>query len=879
MTAPTEMDFTEFFQAATRSTRFPSGTTPYDYQRRLACGERLADTAEIDWLKDGTKCESKLIAIPTGLGKTASVVLAWLWNRALQGRSDWPRRLVYCLPMRTLVEQTDGCIREWIKNLKETGLCPADQLPEVHILMGGEDAAQWDLQPEKNAILIGTQDMLLSRALNRGYGMSRYRWPMHFGLLNTDCLWVMDETQLMGVGLTTTVQLDGFRQELWQPVRPCLSWWMSATSAKEVFNTTDRRELGITSPECFPKDSDALTDLGNRLNAEKQIECIPIRPKAATILKSHQAGRITLLIANTVASALGLHQEIGAELDKRQAVGNKKTKSTESEAIPELYLLHSRFRARDRDGILKHIQSFQKQQPKDGSPVPDHPGIIIVSTQVIEAGYDLSSSALWSEIAPWASVIQRLGRLNRDGLCKDAKAFFWMPKPETKSENSADSPNAQRLGPYDKKAVETAKALLSELTERLSRETSYSKALDEIQSSPAAINALETPITHAIRPDDLHGLFSTEPDLAGGFTNIASYVRDGDRNSDVTVYWREFKGTPPEDIDEPDRNEIVSVPFFDFQKFLTAQKCQAFLWDEDGEHWNRISFFEIIPGMTLLLPRSIGGYSAKTGWTGRREDQPMIWPPEKQRKPRRLFGEGESETGWESLPQHTDAVCRAVEYLFGVVGISDDLVASAILAARWHDVGKAHIRWQTPLICSAPSGVPAPWGKFTDITGFRPGFRHEALSLLCAWSFWPHGPKGLTALALYLIASHHGKVRTTLRSIGDGGDLFGLLESDEPLLLPGFADTPFAIDTSRKSFAGDGRFDWEGMAYIPEKPSWASIIDELLGPAWRDDSTTTNSVPVNEPRKLGPFCLAYIETLFRAADARASRGEFLPTRA
>ena len=42
--------------------------------------------------------------------------------------------------------------------------------------------------------------MLLSRALNRGYGMSRYRWPMHFGLLNNDCLWVMDEVQLMGRG-------------------------------------------------------------------------------------------------------------------------------------------------------------------------------------------------------------------------------------------------------------------------------------------------------------------------------------------------------------------------------------------------------------------------------------------------------------------------------------------------------------------------------------------------------------------------------------------------------------------------------------------------------------------------------------------------------
>src|SRR5437773_68 len=42
-------------------------------------------------------------------------------------------------------------------------------------------------------------DALCAAAINRRYGMSRYRWPMHFGTLNNDCLWVMDETQLMGV--------------------------------------------------------------------------------------------------------------------------------------------------------------------------------------------------------------------------------------------------------------------------------------------------------------------------------------------------------------------------------------------------------------------------------------------------------------------------------------------------------------------------------------------------------------------------------------------------------------------------------------------------------------------------------------------------------
>jgi CRISPR-associated endonuclease/helicase Cas3 len=79
----------EFFRAA-----FGEDITPFDYQRRLA---------------EDPECKSRLINIPTGCGKTGAVVLAWLWNRLksqpVTSNPPWPRRLVYCLPMRTLVEQ------------------------------------------------------------------------------------------------------------------------------------------------------------------------------------------------------------------------------------------------------------------------------------------------------------------------------------------------------------------------------------------------------------------------------------------------------------------------------------------------------------------------------------------------------------------------------------------------------------------------------------------------------------------------------------------------------------------------------------------------------------------------------------------------------
>ena len=84
---------------------------------------------------------------------------------------------------------------------------------EVFTLMGGEVEEGWELYPEKPAILVSTQDMLLSRALNHGYGMSRYKWPTHFGLLNNDCLWVCDEVQLMRSGLATTTQMQAFREQ------------------------------------------------------------------------------------------------------------------------------------------------------------------------------------------------------------------------------------------------------------------------------------------------------------------------------------------------------------------------------------------------------------------------------------------------------------------------------------------------------------------------------------------------------------------------------------------------------------------------------------------------------------------------------------------
>ena len=193
------MRYTTFFQKAA------GGAAPYPYQAAL-----------------GENGLPALLRVPTGAGKTEAVALAWLYGRRERPK-ETPRRLVYCLPMRALVEQTVERVEKWLDNL--------DMADEVGVvtLMGGEPRRQWYLKPEKPFVVVGTQDMLLSRALNRGYGMGYNMWPVEYGLLNNDCHWVMDEVQLMANGLPTSTQLAGLRGKL-GTFGPARSTWMSATA-------------------------------------------------------------------------------------------------------------------------------------------------------------------------------------------------------------------------------------------------------------------------------------------------------------------------------------------------------------------------------------------------------------------------------------------------------------------------------------------------------------------------------------------------------------------------------------------------------------------------------------------------------------------------
>jgi CRISPR-associated endonuclease/helicase Cas3 len=73
------------------------------------------------------------------------------------------------------------------------------------------------------------------------------------------------------------------------------------------------------------------------------------------------------------------------------------------------------------------------------------------------------------------------------------------------------------------------------------------------------------------------------------------------------------------------------------------------------------------------------------------------------------------------------------------------------------------------------------------------------------------------------------------------------------------------------SVAKDGaEGQWEGDSFLLTGTGWTGLVSDLLGPWRAGDSAHSAVVPHSEPKQLGPFALAYLEALVRAADWRAS---------
>lgn len=855
-----------------------------------------------------------MIRIPTGFGKTLGVLGAWLYHRVEQQDDRWPRRLVWTLPMRVLVEQTAEEVRKCLDRLGLLWLPGTDHRGKVgvHFLMGGADQnGEWNLYPEECAVFIATQDMALSRALNRGYASPRARWPMEFGLLGHDALWVLDEVQLMDVGLATSAQLQAFFDgDAVRSLRPRLSWWMSATLQVGWLRSIDTdayheawtsEHLALTptalesEPATIPKEISThgvdATDDGAYANLIAELH------RAS---ESGPFGRVTLVVCNTVDRALRTY-----DLLRRLNV------------TKDLRLVHSRFRPRERAAWRSEF--LGKEACAAGVDR------VIVATQVVEAGVDISANTLVTELAPWSSLVQRFGRCARYGGSGRVVVV-----------DRGCSEAAAR--PYALEEIDAAR----EVTERLVRDAK-DVGIATLERFERALGAAERERLYPYRPKqlllrrELDELFDTTPDLTGADIDVSPFIRSGEER-DVSVFWIEVpplkNGEPaptPPRRRKPAREELCSVPFLAARDWLCGKdtkdkpaprllrRRRAWVWDWlDGE-WKVAERAALIPGTVVCVAADTGGYRAACGFDPSSAEPVSVvtaLPEDAQDEADHL----EDTEKLSASPSDKPDLYKTIATHDREVGDLADQIASpllparlralVVLAGRWHDLGKAHPAFQAAIeqradhadrvdLAKAPDGAWQKPCRYRSRTGeMRRGFRHELASCLALFAVLRRyepthsallGPWA-EALALtndggvpaafvdrsnatslerevldctaeefdllaYLVLAHHGKVRVALHAGPKDQDY--VVRDDRGLPIRGVREGDVLPAISL-----------DGEQLLPELPltlSPAALgLSPVTGRSWRDRTFALL-------RAYGPGALAWLEAILIAADRRASK--------
>jgi CRISPR-associated endonuclease/helicase Cas3 len=839
-------------------------------------------------------------------------------------------------------------VTQTVRRLKSYFDAIRSKKPEIDVgvyqLMGGATDNEWVRGPDKPWVLVGTQDQILSRALNRGYAMSRFEWPVHFGLLNNDCRWLVDEVQLMGPGLWTTSQLDWMRRKRFRSLKPCSTTWMRATIGSSFLNTADRvREgLGQSSKEQVEFEtklkSSLDTDQGLSWWREAKRPVAWWRPEKPTtrrakksestksstggailgeaiaraVVKEHQTGTLSLVICNTVQMARDVFRAL---------------------PVQHRALLTSQFRREDRNRHEQRLLDFDASR-KAGELAESDPGLICVSTQVIEAGVDISAHHLWSELAPWPSTLQRLGRLNRKGEDQNARAWVW----ETPNETGRSKP--ERIGPYESTDIARAHKLVALLVP-LSQGKAFSEAIAEmdIECQKDVREALQPKLSPLPRALDVHGLFSTERDVHGGFTDVSAFVRGTDPDLDVTVFWRDWSGENSprsEALDGPllePAKEGCPVSFVRVQKMLETSKGKGWLWDDETERWERVNHWDIRPGMLVMLKRDVGGYDTTEGWTGDKTN--VLAEVPRAGRGASLRDDVWTEVGyWSRLDDHLKDARREADQMCDALELTGHMRAAVVEGSGFHDLGKAHPQWQSAL--PDRSGIPdallakSPRVVAVDAVGENDTLRQKvhqlrprALPLAeqtrrrgCEEVVrfrWAIDDKlndaDLTSLrALSGVRwAGHVQFRPGLRhEVASALAMWRKYRASEEKPYPALAvylaathhgkartvlrsttdegDDVFGVRSEPDTLtlgaeqwpldftvAKDGAGGrWEASEFVLTDYGWTGLVADLLGP-WRPEKKNDlGIVPETEPRHLGPFALAYLEALVRVSDWRAS---------
>lgn len=368
--------------------------------------------------------------IPTGLGKTA-IVAVWLIALA-QHPDRVPRRLVYVVNRRTVVDQTTAeverlCdafakpelakVRDALASLCALPLPTPDAPPLAISTLRGQfaDNGEWCTDPSRPAVVVGTVDMIGSGLLFSRYTRGFKTRPLHAGFLAQDTILVHDEAHLepsFQELLNTLVATQVTSGEL----RKLHVIELTATSRSAKASA---KPFGLDEN---PDDKDTDNEIvQGRVNAVKKLSLLPVtkitdgkdkandgdvRTKIVDLaLAKKDSNRAVLIFVRSVETAVAIKDA----LDKKKC-----------SVVP----LTGTMRGKERDELVSHNAVFQRFLPERDRArgVTPTPGtVFLVATSAGEVGVNLSADDLVCDLSTYESMAQRFGRVNRFGARKDSE--------------------------------------------------------------------------------------------------------------------------------------------------------------------------------------------------------------------------------------------------------------------------------------------------------------------------------------------------------------------------------------------------------------------------------------------------------------------------
>lgn len=326
-----------------------------------------------------------ILQAPTGAGKTFASLYPFFQNWA-DKRHKFPRKCVYSVPMRVLANQF---LDEYRKMIDER--FKAAVIPDIK-RQTGEFREDTEFRAD---ITFATIDQVLSSWLMHPYSLSKRKGNLNAGAFVGSYL-IFDEFHLFDPDSTLPTTLHMLKTL--KGVSPFLL--MTATFSREMLlklaDALDAEPIVLSDKLLADIKAQRKTryfyTVDRPLVADDQINVELIVEKH--LAQSEEKQR-TLVVCNQVEKA----QKVFKALKHHPQL---------SEDV-EIILLHSRYLRSDRQTIEETIrQEFNKD--KD---VHTQRSVILIGTQVVEVGLDMSSAALHTELAPGAAILQRAGRCAR----------------------------------------------------------------------------------------------------------------------------------------------------------------------------------------------------------------------------------------------------------------------------------------------------------------------------------------------------------------------------------------------------------------------------------------------------------------------------------